>query len=92
MNFGSYDVNYLNSNEELSFLLADYNKGKLPNYHRLDFSVKKTFYLGERNSIDLSVGATNLYNYKNVFYKDRITNQTIYQLPLLYNIGISWHF
>lgn len=92
LNFGSYDVNYLNSNEELSFLLADYNKGKLPNYHRLDFSVKKTFYLGERNSIDLSVGATNLYNYKNVFYKDRITNQTIYQLPLLYNIGISWHF
>lgn len=88
----SYDVNYLNANEELSFILADYNKGKLPNYHRLDISVKKTFHLGARNSIDVSVGATNLYNYRNVFYKDRITNKTIYQLPLLYNIGISWHF
>ncbi|MDD4395325.1 MAG: hypothetical protein PHQ33_05515, partial [Bacteroidales bacterium] len=92
MTISSYDVNYVNANEQLSFLLADYNKGKLPNYHRLDLSIKKTFHLGERNSIDLSVGATNLYNYQNVFYKDRITNKTIYQLPLLYNLGVSWKF
>ena len=90
MDITSYDVNYLSNNEGLDFILADYNKGRLPNYHRLDISIKKSFHIGERHVIELSAGATNLYNYKNVFYKDRITNKTIYQLPLLYSVGFSW--
>lgn len=88
----SYDMDYVGTNEELDFMLADYNKGRLPHYHRLDFSIKKTFHIGERHTIAVSAGATNLYNYKNVFYRDRITNKTIYQLPLLYSIGLSWQF
>ena len=91
-NLSSYDVNFTNSNGTLDFLLAEYNKGRLPNYHRLDISVKKTFHLGERHLIEVSLGATNVYNYKNVFYRDRMTNKTIYQLPILYSIGLSWQF
>lgn len=92
MNITTFDIDYVTANETVNFVLADYNKGKLPNYHRLDLSVKKTFHIGERHCIDVSAGVTNVYNYKNVFYKDRITNQTIYQLPILYSIGVSWHF
>ncbi len=92
MDITSYDVNYLSNNEGLDFILADYNQGRLPHYHRLDISIKKSFHIGERHVIELSAGATNLYNYKNVFYKDRITNKTIYQLPLLYSVGFSWQF
>lgn len=88
----SYDSDYVTSNGDLDFMLAEYNQGRLPHYHRLDFSVKKSFHIGERHVIEVSLGATNLYNYKNVFYKDRITNKTIYQLPLLYSIGLSWQF
>lgn len=92
LDIASYDIDYVANNENLDFILGDYNKGKLPNYHRLDLSIKKSFHIGDRHVIDVSLGATNLYNYKNVFYRDRITNKTIYQLPLLYSIGISWQF
>lgn len=88
----SYDANLINSNATLDFYLAEYNQGRMPNYHRLDVSVKKTFHLGERNTLEVSLGATNLYNYKNIFYRDRMTNKTIYQLPILYSIGLSWQF
>lgn len=88
----SYDANYLNGNGDLEFLLAEYNQGRLPSYHRLDLSVKKSFHIGSRNVIDVSLGATNLYNYKNVFYRDRITNKTIYQMPIMYSVGLSWQF
>lgn len=89
---GGLSGDYVTSNEELSFLLSDLNTGRLPSYHRLDIGIKKKFYLGERNSIDLSLSVTNLYNYQNIFYVSRTTNETIYQLPFLYNVGVSWSF
>ena len=88
----SYDYNLINSNGTLDFFLAEYNQGRLPNYHRLDLSIKKAFHIGSRHVIEVSVGATNLYNYKNIFYRDRLTNRTIYQLPILYSVGLSWQF
>ena len=88
----SFNVDFISANEGLNFMLADYNGGRLPNYHRLDISAKKIFHIGERHTIEASVGVTNVYNYKNIFYQDRITNKTIYQLPILYSIGLSWHF
>lgn len=83
---------YVSANEEISFLLADLNKARLPDYHRLDMNIKKKFYLGERNIIELNVGATNVYNYSNIFYVNRISNKIIYQLPILYSVGVSWSF
>lgn len=84
--------NILEENEELYFLLDELNEGQLPDYHRLDISIKKKFYIGEHNLIELSGSITNVYNYKNIFYVDRVTNGKIYQLPLLYSIGFSWSF
>ncbi len=92
LNITSYDSDYVSANENLDFMLAGYNEGRLPLYHRLDISIKKTFHLGDRHLIEVSAGATNLYNYRNVFYRDRITNKTIYQLPLLYSVGLNWQF
>lgn len=83
---------YATSNEDISFFLADLNKARLPDYHRLDLNIKKKFFLGERNIIELNVGATNVYNYSNIFYVNRISNEIIYQLPILYSFGISWTF
>lgn len=82
----------IGENEEIYFLLDELNKGQLPDYHRLDLSIKKKFYIGERNLIELSGSVTNVYNYKNIFYVDRVTNGKIYQLPLLYSVGFSWSF
>ncbi len=83
---------YISTNEDVSFLLSDYNQARLPNYHRLDLSAKKKFFLGERQTIELSISFSNVYNYKNIFYVNRTTNEMIYQLPFLYYFGMVWRF
>ncbi len=83
---------YVSANENISFFLADLNKARLPAYHRLDANIKKKFFIGERNVIELNAGVTNLYNYRNIFYVNRISNQIVYQLPLIYSFGLSWSF
>ncbi|MDR2868475.1 MAG: TonB-dependent receptor [Bacteroidales bacterium] len=90
--FGSIGEDYITNNETLGILLDGLNKGKLPAYHRLDLSVKKKFYIGERHAIDVSVSATNVYNYKNIFYVNRVTKNIVYQLPCLYSVSFAWSF
>lgn len=83
---------YVAANEDVYFLLAGLNQARLPNYHRLDLGAKKKFFLGERNSLELSVSFSNVYNYKNIFYVNRISNEVINQLPFLYYFGMTWRF
>ena len=83
---------YIHANEDMGFFLADLNAARLPDYHRLDINFKKKFHIGERHVLELNVGATNLYNYHNIFYVNRVTNGIIYQLPILYSFGLNWSF
>ena len=88
----SINDDYVTANEDLYFLLAELNQARLPNYHRLDIGAKKKFHIGERNTLELSVSFSNIYNYKNIFYVNRISNEVIYQLPFLYYFGLTWRF
>lgn len=88
----SINDDLISSNEDLYFFLSDLNGARLPSYHRLDLGAKKKFILGERNSLELSISFSNVYNYKNVFYVNRTTNEVIYQLPFLYYFGLTWRF
>ena len=90
--YGNICGNWMEQNEELYILLADINQGRLPSYHRLDISLKKKFFMGERHLIELNASVTNVYNYQNIFYVDRKTAGIIYQLPILYSIGVAWSF
>ena len=92
LGYGQISDNYMEKNEEIYTLLADLNKGRLPAYHRLDLSIKKKFFIGERHVVELSASATNIYNYSNIFYVDRLTTNIIYQLPILYSVGVAWSF
>ena len=83
---------YVSVNEDVYFLLADFNQARLPSYHRLDLGAKKKFHIGPRHTIELYFSMTNLYNYKNVFYVNRTTNDVVYQLPFLYYFGMTWRF
>lgn len=83
---------FISSNEDLYFLLAGYNESRLPSYHRLDIGAKKKFFLGKRQTLELSLSMTNIYNYKNIFYVNRTTNDIVYQLPFLYYFGLTWRF
>ncbi len=83
------DGNYYNNNENMGIILDDINGGELPDYHRLDISMKRRFYVSERVKMELIFGLTNAYNYYNIFYVHRVTNEKIYQLPILWSLSYN---
>jgi hypothetical protein len=64
----------------------------LPTYHRLDFNLKKRFHISEHTLFEVDLSVINVYNRENVFYVDRITNEVVYQLPIMPSLGISLAF
>jgi hypothetical protein len=85
------DISQVNSNN-ISVQFSDLNNGRLPDYHRLDFSIKRTFKISERSQIEANAGVTNIYNRENVFYVDRVRYDVVYQLPLMPSLGMNWRF
>lgn len=83
---------YTSQNGELGIIYADLNGGRLPDYHRLDINFKKKFFLSERSKLEVDLSIINVYNRENVFYRDRITGEIIYQLPFVPSLGIVWSF
>jgi hypothetical protein len=63
-------------------ILADQNLARLPDYHRLDFSITKKFTIWDfACGFDFSI--INVYNRKNIFYFNRQTGQRVNMLPFL---------
>ncbi|WP_020404607.1 TonB-dependent receptor [Gracilimonas tropica] len=54
--------------------------GRLPIYHRLDFSLERSFNV-QSSEVEMKVGAINTYNQENIFYYDVYTQRQINQLP-----------
>jgi len=79
-------------NGELSILYGDYNAGRLSAYHRLDFGITRKIYLSETSVLEANLTVTNVYDRKNIFYVDRISNERVYQLPIMPSFGINWAF
>ncbi|MBT3750792.1 MAG: hypothetical protein HOG34_17560, partial [Bacteroidetes bacterium] len=69
-----------------------YNSARLPNYHRLDISLKYIHHYSEQNSLEAVFSISNLYNRENLFYFSREDYKRINQLPLLPSGGIIWRF
>jgi len=86
------ETDIFTSDEQLGILYDNYNAGRLPYYHRLDFSAKRVFYLSESTKLEANLSVTNLYNRDNVFYFDRITNKRVNQLPLMPSFGATLRF
>jgi len=68
------------------------NKGRLSYYHRLDLSVKRTFEVSKNSKLEATFSVTNVYDRDNIFYKDRMTGEKVYQLPVLPSLGVSFSF
>jgi hypothetical protein len=83
---------YTSANGELGIIYADLNGGRLSDYHRLDLNLKKRFIFSENTRLDADLSFINLYNRKNVFYRDRLTGETVYQLPFVPSLGIIFVF
>ena len=85
--------NYWSENGNLGILFEeDLNAGRLPVYHRLDLSLKKSFQFNKRTSLDITASVTNVYNRDNIFYFDRVTYSRVNQLPILPSLAISLSF
>ena len=87
----STDVTTTNPNSVSTFL-GTFNSQRLPTYHRLDITVKKKFIFKNKTILELVASVTNVYDRKNIFYVNRVTNEKIYQFPILPSFGLSYKF
>ncbi len=86
-------TNYTTANGNLGVIYSkEINGGRLPYYHRLDISIKKSFNIKDKAKIDLNVSVSNVYNRNNVFYFNRITYTRVNQLPILPSLGLAISF
>ena len=73
-------------------MLGAFNSQRLPYYHRLDVTVKKRVKFKNQSELEIVGSITNVYNRKNIFYVNRVTNEEIYQFPILPSFGVSYNF
>jgi len=85
-------TNVPSENGELGILYGDLNTGRLPAYHRLDITLKKTFELSKNLVLEITFSTTNVYNRENIFYFDRIKHERVNQLPIIPSIGANLTF
>jgi len=90
---GGVGTEFLSANpNELGIYYAGLNEGRLPTYHRLDLNIRKTTKFANDMVLEVNAGVTNVYSRKNIFYVNRITQETVYQLPILPSIGLDLSF
>ena len=95
--FGREDFNdgintdILANNPELGILFSETRNGRrLPNYHRVDVSLQRTFEFGDNLALDAVASVTNVSDRDNIFFVDRINNQRVDQLPILPSVGLTF--
>ncbi len=81
-----------NANGDLGILYGDLNSSRLPDYHRLDLGLTKTWKFSEHQVLQVDLSVTNTYDRQNIFYFDRVTAKRKDQLPLLPSVGMSYTF
>ncbi|HRY99072.1 MAG TPA: hypothetical protein P5550_08450, partial [Bacteroidales bacterium] len=89
---GGINTDYTTFNEWLGVLYGELNTGRLPTYHRLDVTVKRRFELGNDRNLEAVLSVTNVYDRDNVFYFDRISNESVDQLPVMPSAGLTLSF
>ena len=87
------NTNLLTTNPGLGIIYDDKrNGGRLPYFHRLDVSLKKTIEFTKYSKLEATLSATNAYNRENIFFVDRVTTDRVNQLPILPSFGVVFSF
>lgn len=93
LNFeNNLNFDYTTANGQVAYLPGQINSVRLPDFHRLDIGFKYRYNLSPKVILEISGGATNVYNRKNIFYVNRFTFARIDQLPILPNLNLSLSF
>ncbi len=86
------DYPYQSENGELGTLYGDLNSSRLPTYHRMDVTIKKTWQTGKYSRAEVAFAATNVYNRNNIFYFDTDERRRVDQLPIMPTVIASYSF
>lgn len=87
------NFDYTAANGNLGTIYGDVNSKRLSDYHRLDLTVKKKFKLSKNSNLETFFNLLNAYNnQKNVFYFNRFSGKSIFQLPIIPSAGLSIGF
>jgi hypothetical protein len=90
---GALTSNYVTSQGQLGILYdSKLNGGRLPNFHRLDVSLKRKFFFGKNSVLEANISISNVLNRPNIFYYDRVNSRRINQLPILPAVGFNFTF
>ncbi|MBP6978338.1 MAG: TonB-dependent receptor [Lentimicrobiaceae bacterium] len=92
---GSYTLT-LPGGEEMTYILAG-NKNSIlyPAYHRLDISARYHYIFGDMFNGDIGISLFNVYNRKNIWYKEfeidetGLTETNVYLLGITPNVSFS---
>jgi hypothetical protein len=90
---GGVGADVLTTNPDLGVIYSDKrNGGRLPDYHRLDISLRKAISFTKNIKMDIVASATNAYDRRNIFYFDRISYSRVDQLPILPSLAATLKF
>jgi hypothetical protein len=85
-------TDWLTQNGNVTTYYGNLNKGRLSYFHRLDLSIQHSFFFSKNSTMEVTAGATNVYDRNNIFYVNRMTGVRIYQLPIIPTLGINLTF
>lgn len=81
--FDNFFAGWMNTDPRRPYgILGVQNLGRLPTYHRLDYTLSKRFKF-EPFNFDVSFSILNVYNRLNIFYFKRDTGERVNMLPFL---------
>lgn len=86
------DYPYETENGRVGTLYGELNSKRLPTYHRMDITIKRTWKLGQYSALDVSLAATNVYNRNNIFYFDTAERTRVDQLPIMPTLIATYNF
>jgi len=88
------DTDYLTANpDDIGIIYSDVrNSGRLPYFHRLDFSMTYVHHFTDKINAEFVGSLTNAYDRPNIFYFDRIEYDRVNQLPILPSAAIRFNF
>ncbi len=90
---GGIDSDITTGNPDLGIIYSEErNSGRLPDYHRLDMSLKKKVEINRNLALEILASVTNVYNRGNIFYFDRVRYNRVDQLPILPSLTLKVDF
>lgn len=86
------NTNYTTANGYMGIIYGDLNSHRLPDYARLDLTLKRTFVVGKNSNLEATASVINVINRANIFYFDRVHYKRVDQLPIMPALGVNMTF